>query len=340
MAIGKLIYDSAKNRNIPTEYASVSGEQREDAIRQEIFKALGVTEYEKKSFRKAMRRNSALVYEIWEEVVDEILKNGDYQKNSFYNQFVELKNLALGDENEFVVKGETPLQVHEFSGSHWDLVRRRVDSGQKFSVEMRDFGIKVYEYFERVASGRVDFATIIAETSKAIEDKMANLAQTTFALALTNLPETFRPVAGTYDEEAITTLSAHVEASNGTKPVIVGTAVALAKLQGKTDVALYSDGMKDSKNQIGYLTTWNAHRCVEIAQGHKAGTFEFTMPNDEVYLISGDTKLVKICLEGDTEVKEIADGVTNADRSVEQVIAFKAGASVAYGGMIGVVKFA
>ncbi len=42
--------------------------------------------------------------------------------------------------------------------------------------------------------------------------------------------------------------------------------------------------------------------------------------------------------EGDTEVKEISDGVTNADRTVEQVVTLKMGASVIYNKMLGVIK--
>ena len=74
---------------------------------------------------------------------------------------------------------------------------------------------------------------------------------------------------------------------------------------------------------------------MEVAQGHKHGTFEFTMPNDKVYVIAGDERPVKLVLEGETEVKQVADEFMNADGSVEEVVRFKAGCAVAYGGVIG-----
>ena len=73
--LGKLIYDSTKSERIPAEYAKYSQSERENAIREKIFEVLGVTEYEKKSFRKAMRRHSVEVYEIIEEVIDNVLSS-------------------------------------------------------------------------------------------------------------------------------------------------------------------------------------------------------------------------------------------------------------------------
>jgi hypothetical protein len=132
---------------------------------------------------------------------------------------------------------------------------------------------------------------------------------------------------------------AHVEASNGVRPTLVGTSVALQKLQGISTIAL-SDGMAEAKNNIGYLPVWKGYTCMEISQGHKIGTFEFTMSNTDIYAVTGGDKLVKMVLEGTTEVKEISDGTTNADRSVEHTVAFKAGAGVAYNKMIGKISLA
>ena len=336
MGLGKLIYDSAKNR-VPMEYSEYSVEDREQAIREKLFEVLEISEYEKKSFRKAMRKHKVEVFEIIEEIIDNVLANGDYQKNAFYNQFVEVRNLALGDENLFYIEGEKKLEVAEFSGSHWDLKRERFDVGEAFKVGVKDYGVKVYEYAERIAAGRVDYAKIVAEVAKAVDRKMNELAQATFVKAMDKLPTTFK-VSGSYDEEDIIELAQHVESANGQKPILVGTRLALRKLQGITDVA--SDNMIDDKNRAGLLSVWQGYACMEVAQGHKQGTLEFTMPNDKVYIIAGDAKPVKLVLEGDTEVKEVADEFTNADGSLEQTVRFRAGVAVAYGGVIGQITLA
>ena len=334
MNLGKLIYDSAMN-NVPMEYANCSVKEREDAIREKLFEVLGVEGYEVKSFRKAMRRNKVAVFEIIEEVIDNVLANGDYQKNAFYNQFVEVKNLALGDANEFYIEGENALEVAEFSGSHWDLKRQRLDIGESLRVGMRDYGIKVYEYAERIACGRADFGKVVAEIAKAVERKMAELAEATFAKAMAKVPAEFK-VTGSFDAEEIIELCQHVEGANGVAPILVGTKLAIRKLQGVEDM---SEGMKDAKNAHGVLPVWQGIPCLEIAQGHKIGTFEFTMPNDKVYVIAGDQKPVKMVLEGATEVKEVGEDLT-ADGAVEQVVRFKAGCAIVYGGVIGEITLA
>lgn len=339
--LGYLIYESAMNR-VPTEYSSLSVKEREDAIREKMFEVLGIDKYEKKSFRRAMRKHAAEVYEIIEDVATQILNNGDYAKNEFFNSFVELKNEALGDTNEFYIEGENSLEVVEFSGSHFNANRKRYDAGEKFGVEVKDYIVSCFEYAERIASGRVDFAKIIADMTVAINDKLSETAQTTFAAALASLPSVFT-VSGSFVEQDILALSAHVQAATGEKPYAVGTAVALSKLQGKKDLSYYSDGMKEELNKNGRLSVWNGITCVELAQGHKKGTFDFTMDDKVVYFLSGGEKPVKMFLEGDAEYREVGatwDGRENADKSVEQEITYKAGCAVMYNKMLGKVVFA
>lgn len=336
--LAKIIYDTYKNE-IPTKYASVSKSEREEAIRAELLNVLGIEKFEKKAFRQAWRENKHKVYNIIEEVANQVMIDGEYQKNAFFNNFVEVRNLALGDKPEFYVEGANELIVSEFSGSHFDLRRQRVDVGQSFTPSMRDFGIKVYEYYERVASGRASIDKLVSLIAEAIDKKLAELAQATFAVAMEKLPSAFK-FSGTYDEDAILTLLAHLEASNGEKPVLVGTKTAIRKLQGVIDTN-YSDGMKDAINNNGILPVWNGYNCMEVAQGHKVGTLDFTMPIDKVWAVCGnDTKVVQLLLEGDTEVKEISDGTQNADRSLETAVTFKAGCAVIYNKMIGEISLA
>ena len=335
--ISKLIYDSFKgNGNIPEKYSKMDKSLREDAIRSEILGVLGLETFEKKAFRKAFRQHKPEMFSIIEDIADQVMIDGEYQRNTFFNQFVEIKNYALGDTNEFYVDVKNQLEVAEFSGSHWDLKRRRVDVGQKFGLEMKDYGIKVYEEIERIMSGRADFAKLVTFVIEAVERKLADIAQTTFASAISNLPAEFS-VTGTYNESKILEVLQHVQASTGVKPTIVGTSIGLGKLQDKSDIVI-SDSMADEINNTGRLTTWKGYPTLELAQGHKVGTFEFTMDDDKLYALTGGNKLVKIYLEGETEVKEISDGTTNADRSVEYTLQFKAGSGVAYSNMVGFIE--
>lgn len=340
MNYGKAIYTLAKGNTLASsKYASVSPEEQFGMIRKEIFEALGIDENcGKKAFRKAVRKNKVLVYEIVEEIVDNILENGDYQKDAFFNQFVELKTRARDEDNKFYVEGDRELTVVEYSGSHFDLNRKRYDIGASFGVEVKTFGIKVYEYFERIMVNQDFFSDLVADVAKAVNKKLTELAQDTFATAITNLPTTFKPLGGSLDTESAIELVQKVEGVNGATPVILGTKLALEKFQAK--VLQTSEKSKDAINEVGFVREWQGTQCIELKQGIKNGTFEFTMDNNKIYVMASNTKLVKMYIEGDTEMKEIQDGVTNADRSVEYTIDFRAGACVAYSGMIGVIDLA
>lgn len=334
--IAQIIYDNYRGKDyIPTKFSELSKEQREDAIRTKIFKVLGLEKFEQKTFRKAFRAHKVEVFNIIEELADQIMIDGTYQKNAFFNQFVEIKNLALGDKNEFYAEAANRLEVAKFSGNHFDLKRRRIDVGQVFSVDTDYYGVKVYEEFERIMSGRADFAKLISYIADAVNLKLADIVYATFNTALGNLPTEFT-FSGTYDQDAIIEVLEHVKASNQTEPVIVGTSVGLAKLQDKSEIQV-SNNMADERNANGFLTVWNGYKCMPISQGQKLGSFDFTMDNNKLYVLIGGDKLVKMFLEGDTVVKEVSDGQTNADRTSEYTLEFKAGCGIAFSNMLGAI---
>ena len=127
--IAQIIYDNYKGE-IPAEFSAKTKKEREDMIRAKIFEVMGLDGYtDSKTFRRALRENEAKVFSIIEEVVDKVLESGEYQRRAFYNQFVEVKTLSLGDKNEFFVEGNNQLEVAEFSGNTFELKRRRIDKG-------------------------------------------------------------------------------------------------------------------------------------------------------------------------------------------------------------------
>ena len=339
--LSTLIYANYKN-DIPSKFANVTASERDEAIRKEFFDVLGLTEgYSKRAFRNAWRSHKNEVYAITEEIAIQLLNNGDLEKDSFFNNFVEVRNLALGDSIEFIVEAENEIEFAEFSGSHMNLRRQRIENYGAFVPEMREYGIKVYTYWEQVAAGRISFDVLVNKIAVAMNKKLAEIAQATFADALKNLPTEFKvSTGGSINEATVLEMLAHVEAANGVKPRLVGTEAALRKLTGVTDIAKYSSNMKDAVNENGLLSVWNGYVLMPIKQGHKLGTFEFTMDNEVIYALCGDEKPVKLVTEGDVLVKEVSDGLTNADMSLEQVVSFKAGCGIQYNKLFGVVQLA
>ena len=334
-----LIYENARGQ-VPAQYSQMNVKERDNVIREAFLETMGLTEgYSKKEFRQAWRENKNKVYAITEEIASQIMKNGELERISFFEQFVDVRNEALGDSVEFIVESENELEFAEFSGNHFDLRRTRVESHGFFTPTMRDYGVKVYSYFEQVASGRISFTDLCNKIEIAMRKKLAELAETTFTSALNNLPVQFK-VSGSYDENSILEMLSHVEASTGQKPHLVGTVAALRKLAGVSDYLPLSTNMRDELNDNGVLSVWNSYKLIPLAQGHKIGGFEFTMDNNKIYALTGGEKPVAMLLEGDVEVKEVGDGVTNADRSLEQAIVFKAGCAVKYNKALGVITLA
>lgn len=328
--IAKLIIDNYNN-DLPTQFSAKTKAERDEMIRQEMLDVLGMTKFDAMSFRKAMRNpvTNVKVFEIIENVITEGIIKGTY-KNAFFDQFVETKTIDAGDINEFYVEPRHQLVAAEFSGSHFDLKRQRIDVGQSFSVEMRDFGIKVYEYLERVLASRCDFVTLVNLLQEAVDRKLREISYTTFEALLNRLPEQWT-VSGSLDEAEILEVCAHIEADAG-EVTFVGTKIALNKLQGKVALPA-SDAMKNERNQKGYVSLWNGYRCIELEQVHKQGTFDFLMSNDEIYLIAGDTKPVKMAVTSGL-INETS-GYQNHDMSMEYTYTFQAGVSVVLDKAIG-----
>ncbi len=333
--IAKLIIDNYNN-DLPTKFEATTKADRDNMIRQEILGVMGLQQFDAKAVRKALRNPAVnvAVFEIIENVITEGILKGTY-KNEFFDNFVETKTIDAGDKNEYYVAPRHQLVCAEFSGSHWDLKRQRIDVGQTISTEMRDFGIKVYEYLERVLAGRCDFVELVNALQVAVDQKLREISYATFAALLNRLPETFS-LTGSFDEAEVLELASHIEADAG-EITFVGTKVALNKLQGKVTLPA-SDAMKNERNQKGYVSLWNGYRCVEIAQQHKLGTLDFMMSNDEIYVIAGDTKPVKMSVT--SGLIQENSGYQNHDMSMEYTYVFQAGVAVVLEKAIGKITLA
>ena len=342
--IAKIILDCAKG-NIPTAYSTMEKEAREDAIRQEILNVMGLENFERKAFRKALRRPEVRValFEIIEEVVDENFKTDSQVMGRFAELFCEVKNLALGDTNIFFVEGKHDLVVSEFSGSHMTVRRQRFQSGQSFSLEMRNFIIGVFVYVEQLLAGREDIAKFVDALNEAVAKKIQAMILTAFEAGLTNLPTAYH-VSGVYNEENILTMLEKLQAVNGgEKPRLIGSQTALRKLQGIENLATagrLSEKMKDQANEGLVLPVWNSYECVVLDNAIKEGTIdELVLDTNKIYAVCGDEKIVKVVFEGESIIKDTSDdNFYNADETVEYVLRYKANACVAYSGLVGLVE--
>lgn len=337
--LSKIILDCYKGQ-VPTQFASMDKDTREEAVRQELFNIIGIEKYDKKSLRRAMRKPDVQVamFEIIEEIVNENFKTNSDILTPFMKQFCDIRNLANDDRNLFYVEGKHKLVVSEYSGSHMTVRRQRFQSGQSFSLEMRNFIIGTYVYLEQLLSGRQTIEKFVLALQDAVAKKNEEMIVTAFEAGLSATPSAYH-VTGSYNENNILTMLEKLEPVNGAKPKLYGTASAIRRLQGVVDIA-YSDKMKDQRNENFILPVWNGYECGVIPNAIKEGTIdELVLDNKKIYAICSTEPICKVVYEGDSVVKEnSAEEFQNADLTLDYTLAYKANACVAFDGIIGLIE--
>ena len=334
----KLMLDTAKGK-VSAEY---SKEEANTVIRQKMFAILGVDEdCNRRELRKAIRRNKIAVYEVIEETLENLLVSG-WGENPFFNEFVEVKNYNDGDRNEFYSEDQTILTVSELAGNHHDIIRQRLGFGEAFSLKTKWYGVKIYAEYELFMAGRLDWAKFVQKIYEAFDKHLNDAIYTALMSAGSELPnqpqfnKTAPLSADTKDD--LITLIEDVQAATGKEVVIMGTKAALSKLTALSDVDWISESMKEERHTTGRLGIWEGTRLVEIPQVFAPNDTSKKLVDNAKLLImpAADNRFIKVFNEGEMQVKEVSDGTTNMDMTIEYEVQNKMGIGVIIGLLFGV----
>lgn len=313
-------------------------------------KIIGCDENSSKAeVRKAIRKNQQVLFDLIEEVVPNLLQSG-WQDNPFFNEFVETRNIDIGDQNVFYTEDETILTVSKVSGNHWDLDRQRLGKGTTFSVATSWYGIAVYSEYEKLLTGLEDFATFVTKLYEAVDRFVNESIYEAFVSAASELPGGVGGAGqwvktgdlGDATKDAFITLIEDVQMATGMDVVIMGTKAALSKLEGMQKIDWVSDEMKQERYTTGRLGYFEGTRLVEIKQGFKLNDTTHRLVNDKQLFIMpvGDNKFVKVVNEGQPEMRQVQDNVTNQDMTYDFRYMFKIGVGVQIGLRFGVWNIA
>lgn len=337
----KLMY----NTGLGVFEGGITKEQANNKIREVMFEVLGVdSSASKKELRKAIRRNKVAVYEVIEEVIPNLLKTG-WQANPFFIDYVEFKTMDDGDTNEFYVEDpEVILTVSELSGNHHNIVRQRLGEGSTFTVKTSWYGIKIYAEYEKFMAGQVDWATFVQKIYEAFDRKVnAMLYEAVMAAGDKVLPDgrfskSMQIVAD--NKEEIIELVQDLETLTGEEVVLMGTKVALSKLDALVETQWITDSMKEERHTTGRIGIWEGIRKVEIPQAFEPGSVTNKLvDNNRILLMpTGDNKFIKMYDEGDAQVKEVTDGNTNMDKTIEYEYQQKMGVATVINKKFGQIK--
>lgn len=313
----KLMFDTAKGTQ------SVSKEEANDKIREVQFSILGLPDgFTARDFKRAFRRHKLDVYEVIEEVIDDLLVSG-WGDNPFFNQFVEEKFMNLGDTNEFWTADDVILTVSETSGNHHNLFRQRLGSGKAFSVKTSWYGIKIYTEYELFATGRIDWAAFINKIYEAFDKKVNDMLYAAVMAAGSQVPPTSQFAKtgqlNATNRDTFMTLLEDVQMATGEEVVIMGTRSALAKLSGMGDTDWISNEMKQERYTTGRLGYFEGVRLVEIPQAFADNDTSKKLVDNTKLLIMpvGDNRFIKMYDEGNGEFFENTDAATHMDMTMD-----------------------
>lgn len=267
-----------------------------------------------------------LIEEILSRTIEEGLSSDDY-----FNSLVDYRNLNAGDKNLFLVEDNDMFVVSEVADGTQGIRRQRLGGFTETAIPTTLKVVKIYEELNRVLAGRIDFNKMIDKVSEAFRRKILEDIYTlwTGVTATQMGGATYYPgytSAGSYSENAMLDLVAHVEAAaGGKKATIIGTAKAIRHLAP----SIQSDSSKEDLYNMGYYGKFFGSPVVELPQRHKINSTDFVLEDDVITVVATDEKPIKVVREGDPIVI-MGDPLSKADFTQEYLYGEKYGAGIIF----------
>lgn len=341
-----LLLDAARG-----EVQEYSAKDANKKIVEKFRAALGIEPTDRpQAVKRAIRANKDLVFTLIEETIEEMIVSG-WMENPFFNQFVETRNLALGDENDFYVEDDSILSVSKVSGNHHNMIRQRLGAGRHFSVAGEWYGLKIYSDFERVLTGAEDWAKFVAKITEAINRYLYDALYAALRGAKESLGANWVKTGelATANKTTLVKLCNDISMATGSEVTIFGARSALSALTAMADVNWAPENVKkEYYANGGILGNWEGFTVAEIGQGLKRGaginsaSVEYMLDTDRLYIIpTGVTnKFIKVANYGETQVSQVTDKDTNRDMSYEYEVLYKMGINVILNTVFGVWEIA
>ena len=342
VCFSELLLDVARG-----EVKEVSTKEANKKIVEKFRAALGIEPTDRpQAIKRAIRANKDLVFTLIEETIEEMIITG-WMENPFFMQFVETKNLALGDENDFYVEDDSILSVSKVSGNHHNMIRQRLGAGRHFSVAGDWFGIKIYSDFERVLTGAEDWAAFVSKIAEAINRYLYDALYASLRGAKENLGANWVKSGAleSTNKSTLVKLCQDISYATGSEVTIFGARTALSSLTSMADVNWAPENVKkEYYANGGILGNWEGFACAEIGQGLKRGaginsaSVEYMLDTDRLYIIptSVANKFIKLVNYGETQISQVTDKDTNRDMSYEYEVLYKMGINVILNTVFGV----
>lgn len=306
-------YDEDGNKRV------ISRDEANKAVRKILMEICELDEADltsKKKRKRALKSHLNEVFEVIEEDVDFKVSTA-FKDSEWFNEFVEQRNIALGDDEEFWTQEDIVLAVAKISGDHHDLTMQNLGEGESFKVHTSTYGMKVGKDIDLILLGRVNFT----ELTDKIAEAFASMIQTTCYEEVYNasskLPNNSQFVKSgplsSETKEKFDTLLEDVATANEAEIVIMGTKMALKKMNALADIDWRSNSQKEAVASLGHLGTYEVTDLIEIPQRFARNDVTKKLIDNKMLLIfaKNQEKFVKFVDKGETEITE--DGQNKGD---------------------------
>lgn len=309
LAMGNEIYDEESGRVVPKAEA----EAKLRSVCQKIF---GVNENSsKRELKRAYREHGREFFDVIEEVIDVVISNG-FKDNEFFNNFVDYRNIALGDAYEFYMEKDVILSIAKVGVSHHDYILQRLGKGETLTIPYQRYGAAVGADINMYMIGREDWTKLTNAIAKAFTVQIQQEIYAELLSAANKIPSAIRTgfvgsgLLSATTKDAFDTIISNVQTANESNVVILGTKTALKKLNALSDVNWRAQSLKEDVSHSGRMGDYEGTVLMEIPQRFTSMTnLTPLVDNTKLWILPADQtdKFIKMVDVGETEIDEITE---------------------------------
>lgn len=251
------------------------------------------------------RENKNTIFSIIEEVIDDVLPK---QVMAQYGDFAEVKTFAQGDKPVFIQKitAKSKRRARKFITKVGLAGRYEVFKldGTKIEVPTSAYGGAAQIGFEEYLDGTADWAALIDAVNEGLDYSLYSEIEKALIASIATLPVANKFSGAGFNEAIMDSLLA-VADSYGPATIYCTFDFAATMIPANSNA--WSDNMKDTKWNNGYLGNYKGHRVVVLNQSFtdETNAVKVIDPSHAWIIPAGtDGKPVKIALEGQTCVRE------------------------------------
>ena len=249
------------------------------------------------------RENKNLVFELMEEIIDDVLPKKVLAE---YSQFAEIKTYAQGDRPVFTqrITAAARRRAKQFItkvGLAGKYEVFKLD-GRSYEVPTSAFGGAAQISIEEYLDARIDMADVLDIVMEGLDEAIYLEIERALVAAVTDLPAANKTVQTSFDEDEMDKLISIAD-SYGQSTIYCTYEFAATMVPSEGWI---SDNMKDQKWNNGYLANYKGHRVIVLPQSYEDETNAKKVidPSYAWIIPTGAEKPVKVAFEGQTMVRE------------------------------------